>query len=182
MIHDGIVMTPNGEERIDIACKMVVLSRLRLETSVEPIEHYLQKFTCASRCCRFSFTSENCMTQGNLKVVHVVQYWVVSPVFEMPNTQPLTLWKDDLEEKLNALLEELGGLCFISVAHPLMLNNQNWNAYRRSGVKVFGQLFGDLLADEDEALRRILANAAVVSRYMQNEGRLVERKAIAREW
>lgn len=107
----------------------------------------------------------------------------VTGVFEMPNTHPLTFWESDLQAKLDAAQGRawcdyafyIGGSA-VNAEHLSTLEMLPGCA----GVKVFmGSSFGDLLADEDEVLRRILRygrrRMAVLA---EDEARLRERKAL----
>lgn len=105
----------------------------------------------------------------------------VTSVFEMPNTQPLTLWADDLQEKI----KRAEGRAWCDYA--FYIGGSAVNAHKLAelerlpgcaGIKVFmGSSFGDLLADEDAVLENILANGRRrVSIHAEDEQRLIDRK------
>jgi dihydroorotase len=107
----------------------------------------------------------------------------VTGVFEMPNTNPLTLWETDLQAKLDAAQGRawcdyafyIGG----SAVNAEQLQTLE-NLPGCAGVKVFmGSSFGDLLADDDTVLRRILRHGRRrMAVHAEDEVRLRERKAL----
>lgn len=108
----------------------------------------------------------------------------VTAVFEMPNTDPLTLHRADLERKVAAASGRawcdfafyVGG----SAVNASELGHLEWLP-GCAGVKVFmGSSFGDLLADDDTMLRRILAHGRRrVAIHAEDEARLRSRRRIA---
>ncbi|MGE0717938.1 MAG: dihydroorotase [Alphaproteobacteria bacterium] len=105
----------------------------------------------------------------------------VTAIFEMPNTNPLTLSADDLAEKLR---RAAGRTC---VDHAFFMGGSAANADRLrelerlpgcSGVKVFmGSSTGNLLVEDDGTLARILANGVRrMAVHAEDEARLKERK------
>ncbi|WP_111657007.1 dihydroorotase [Isoalcanivorax indicus] len=107
----------------------------------------------------------------------------VTAVFEMPNTHPLTLWQDDLQDKLDRAAGRawcdyafyMGGAA-ANATHLADLETLPGCA----GIKVFmGSSFGDLLVDEDDVLRRILSHGhRRVAIHAEDEARLMERRAL----
>jgi dihydroorotase len=107
----------------------------------------------------------------------------ITGVFEMPNTNPLTLWEADLQAKLDAAQGRawcdyafyIGG----SAANAEQLQTLE-SLPGCAGVKVFmGSSFGDLLADDDTVLRRILLHGRRrMAVHAEDEARLRERKAL----
>lgn len=107
----------------------------------------------------------------------------VTGIFEMPNTQPLTLAPADLQSKLDAARGRawcdyafyIGGSA-VNAGRLATLENLPGCA----GVKVFmGSSFGDLLADDTDALRRILRHGRRrMAVHAEDEARLRERRAI----
>lgn len=107
----------------------------------------------------------------------------VTGVFEMPNTSPLTLSASDLTAKLNAAR----GRAWCDYAFYMggsAVNAEQLDELEClpgcSGVKVFmGSSFGDLLADEDEVLRRILRHGRRrMAVHAEDEARLRARKPL----
>ncbi|MGF6506228.1 dihydroorotase [Paraburkholderia sp. 32] len=108
----------------------------------------------------------------------------VTAVFEMPNTSPLTLRRDDLERKIAAA----SGRAWCDIAFYIGGSSVNAGelGYLEAlpgcaGIKVFmGSSFGDLLADDDVVLRRILEHGRRrVAVHAEDEARLRERRLIA---
>ena len=107
----------------------------------------------------------------------------VTGVFEMPNTHPLTLWQSDLQAKLDAAKGRawcdyafyIGGSA-VNAEELAVLENLPGCA----GVKVFmGSSFGDLLADEEQVLRRILRHGTRrLAVHAEDEARLRARKVL----
>lgn len=107
----------------------------------------------------------------------------VTGVFEMPNTNPLTLSRSDLTAKLDAAR----GRAWCDYAFYMggsAVNAEQLAELERlpgcSGVKVFmGSSFGDLLADGDEVLRRILRHGRRrMAVHAEDEARLRARKPL----
>ncbi|PFG08518.1 MULTISPECIES: dihydroorotase [unclassified Marinobacter] len=110
----------------------------------------------------------------------------VTGVFEMPNTNPLTLTQSDLQQKLT--IAENDAWCNYAFyvggspknVHLLEALEQQAGC---AGVKIFmGSSFGDLLAEDDEVLERILASGnRRVSIHAEDEARLRQRRALAEQ-
>ncbi|MBC8720690.1 dihydroorotase [Paraburkholderia sp. 31.1] len=108
----------------------------------------------------------------------------VTAVFEMPNTSPLTLRRDDLERKIAAA----SGRAWCDIAFYIGGSSVNAGELGPlealpgcAGIKVFmGSSFGDLLADDDVVLRRILEHGRRrVAVHAEDEARLRLRRSIA---
>ena len=105
----------------------------------------------------------------------------VTGVFEMPNTNPLTLDADDLNDKLQRM--EARAWCNYAFYMGGSADNvDQLTALEQlpgcAGVKVFmGSSFGSLLADEDELLEKILqAGKRRMAVHAEDEQRLRARK------
>ncbi|MED5389535.1 MAG: dihydroorotase [Pseudomonadota bacterium] len=108
----------------------------------------------------------------------------VTSVFEMPNTQPLTLTAEDIRAKQRVAEQQawchyafyMGG----SAANAEQLGTLE-TLPGCAGVKVFmGSSFGDLLADSDEVLRRILQHGRRrMAVHAEDEARLRARRHLA---
>lgn len=110
----------------------------------------------------------------------------ISAVFEMPNTNPATIDKASLEDKLSRSADKMfcdyafyvGGI--ESNAEALLELQKEAGC---CGVKVFmGSSTGNLLASSDEVLAKIISNLTRVAAFhAEDEERLVERKELALE-
>ena len=188
LITGGTVMTPNGREAIDIACrdgKIVGLGDLGSWTAAETFDarglHVLPGVIDSQVHFREpGLTHKEDIESGTRGAV----LGGVTGVFEMPNTNPLTLAAADLNAKLASAAQS--AWC----EHAFYMGGSAVNAEHLaeleqlpgcSGVKVFmGSSFGDLLAAEDNVLERILRSGQRrVAIHAEDEARLKERKAIA---
>ena len=188
LIRGGTVMTPNGRETIDIACrdgKIVGLGDLGAWTAAETFDarglHVLPGVIDSQVHFREpGLTHKEDIESGTRGAV----LGGVTGVFEMPNTNPLTLAAADLNAKLASAAQS--AWC----EHAFYMGGSAVNAEHLaeleqlpgcSGVKVFmGSSFGDLLADDDGVLERILSSGQRrVAIHAEDEARLKERKAIA---
>lgn len=108
----------------------------------------------------------------------------ITSVFEMPNTQPLTLYAEDLQAKIT--IAEKDAWC----NYAFYIGGSAANAEQLatleslpacSGVKIFmGSSFGDLLADSDYVLRNILSHGRRrVAIHAEDEARLRSRRHLA---
>ena len=110
----------------------------------------------------------------------------VTAFFDMPNTNPNTLTKSDLEDKL----ARARGRSWCDHAFFVGAAEENIDRLAEmellpgcAGVKVFmGSSTGSLLIADDEGLRGVLANGRRrVAVHAEDESRLRERMAIARD-
>lgn len=188
LILGGTVITPNGPEQIDIASRdgrIVALGALQGEWSADTSLyarglHVLPGVIDSQVHFREpGLTHKEDLEAGTRGAV----LGGVTAVFDMPNTHPLTLWEADLQAKLDAAQHRawcdyafyIGG----SAVNAEQLQNLE-NLPGCAGVKVFmGSSFGDLLADEDTVLRKILQHGRRrMAIHAEDEARLRERKAI----
>ena len=188
LIEGGTVLTPNGAERIDLACvqgRIVALGDLRLDWSAQTRLdasglHVLPGVIDS----QVHFREPGLMHKENLEAgTRGAVLGGVTAVFEMPNTSPLTLWEEDLQAKLEAARGRawcdhafyIGGSA-ANVDQLSVLENLPGCA----GVKVFmGSSFGDLLADDEAVLRRILSQGRRrLAVHAEDEARLRQRKAL----
>ena len=188
LVVGGTVMTPNGAERIDVACakgRVVALGDLRASWSAEATLdatglHVLPGVIDSQVHFREpGLTHKEDLESGTRGAV----LGGVTGVFEMPNTHPLTLWQADLQAKLDAAQ----GRAWCDYAFYIggsAVNADQLEALENlpgcAGVKVFmGSSFGDLLADEDAVLHRILRHGKRrLAVHAEDEARLRERKAL----
>lgn len=188
LICGGTALTPNGPERIDVACiagRIVALGDLQGTWSAESRLdaaglHVLPGVIDSQVHFREpGLTHKEDLESGTRGAV----LGGVTAVFEMPNTHPLTLWAEDLQAKLDAAR----GRAWCDYA--FYMGGSAVNAEQLAtlevlpgcaGVKVFmGSSFGDLLADDDDVLRRILRHGRRrLAVHAEDEARLRERKVL----
>lgn len=188
LVHGGTAMTPNGAERIDIACvdgRVVALGALRgtwradilldaaglhvLPGVVDSQVHFREP----------GLTHKETLEAGTRGAV----LGGVTTIFEMPNTHPLTLTAQDLQAKLDLAHGRawcdyafyIGGSAANAERLPALENLPGC-----AGVKVFmGSSFGDLLADDEAVLRRIVRyGRRRMAVHAEDEARLRERRAL----
>jgi len=188
-IQGGTVWTPAGPvERLAIACqggRIVALGdqarRWQARTTLDASGLHILPGVIDSQV---HFREPGLMHKETLEAgTRGAVLGGVTAIFEMPNTQPLTLSAQDLQAKL-ALAEGrawcdyafyIGGSA-VNAERLALLENLPGCA----GVKVFmGSSFGDLLADEDSVLRRILGQGRRrLAVHAEDEARLRERRAL----
>ncbi|MEM9729884.1 MAG: dihydroorotase [Myxococcota bacterium] len=188
LVHGGIVQTPNGAERIDVACvagRIVALGDLcgswSADTALDVSNLHVLPGVIDSQV---HFREPGLVHKEDLETgTRGAVLGGVTGVFEMPNTNPLTLWADDL----NAKLEAAAGRAWCDYAFYIGgsgVNAEELESLERlpgcAGVKVFmGSSFGDLLADDDATLRRIVRHGRRrMAIHAEDEERLRERKAL----
>lgn len=188
LVSNGTVMTPNGAERIDVACiggRIAALGPLQGAWHADTVLdatglHVLPGVIDSQVHFREpGLTHKETLEAGTRGAV----LGGVTAVFEMPNTHPLTLWEPDLQAKLDAAQSRawcdhafyIGGSA-VNAEHLDALENLPGCA----GVKVFmGSSFGDLLADDEAVLHRILRHGhRRLAVHAEDEARLRERKAL----
>jgi dihydroorotase len=188
LVVGGTVLTPNGAERIDLACqggRIVALGALRghwtADTTIDATGLHVLPGVIDSQV-HFrepGLTHKEDLEAGTRGAV----LGGVTGVFEMPNTNPLTLWQADLQAKLDAAK----GRAWCDYAFYIGGSGVNAEQLQSleslpgcAGVKVFmGSSFGDLLADDDTVLRQIVRHGCRrMSVHAEDEGRLKERRSI----
>ena len=188
LVCGGSVITPNGPESIDLASKngrVIALGNLRgswsAETTLDATGLHVLPGVIDSQV-HFrepGLTHKEDLESGTRGAV----LGGVTGVFEMPNTNPLTLWEADLQAKLDAA----EGRAWSDYAFYIGGSDVNAESLPKlemlpgcAGAKVFmGSSFGDLLADEDAVLRRILRHGRRrMAVHAEDEARLNERKGI----
>lgn len=188
LLCGGTVLTPNGAERIDIACvqgRIMALGDLRPGWSADCVLdltglHVLPGVIDS----QVHFREPGLEHKENLEAgTRGAVLGGVTAVFEMPNTYPLTLGAADLRAKLDAAQGRswcdhafyIGGSALNAESLPELEQLPGC-----AGIKVFmGSSFGDLLADEDDVLRRILRHGRRrLAVHAEDEARLRERKHI----
>ncbi len=188
LICGGTALTPNGPERIDVACiagRIVALGDLQRTWSAESRLdavglHVLPGVIDSQVHFREpGLTHKEDLESGTRGAV----LGGVTAVFEMPNTHPLTLWAEDLQAKLDAAR----GRAWCD--YTFYMGGSAVNAEQLAtlevlpgcaGVKVFmGSSFGDLLADDEDVLRRILRHGRRrLAVHAEDEARLRARKVL----
>lgn len=188
LILGGTVITPNGPEQIDIASRdgrIVALGALQDEWHADTSLHARGLHVLPGVIdSQVHFREPGLTHKEDLEAgTRGAVLGGVTAVFDMPNTHPLTLWEADLQAKLDAAQHRawcdyafyIGG----SAVNAEQLQNLE-NLPGCAGVKVFmGSSFGDLLADEDTVLRKVLQHGRRrMAIHAEDEARLRERKAI----
>ncbi|TVP89187.1 MAG: dihydroorotase [Pseudomonadaceae bacterium] len=188
LVLGGTLLTPNGAERTDVAClngRIVALGALASTwTAVDILDatglHVLPGVIDSQVHFREpGLTHKETLEAGTRGAV----LGGVTGIFEMPNTHPLTLAPEDLQDKL----DRARGRAWCD--HAFYIGGSAVNAELLpqletlpgcAGVKVFmGSSFGDLLADEDAVLRNILRNGRRrLAVHAEDEARLKARKAL----
>ncbi|SDU35110.1 dihydroorotase [Halopseudomonas salegens] len=188
LVLGGTLLTPSGAERLDLAClagRIVALGTLAGRwTADDTLDatglHVLPGVIDSQVHFREpGLTHKETLEAGTRGAV----LGGVTGIFEMPNTQPLTLKAEDLQAKL----DRARGRAWCD--HAFYIGGSAVNADRLpllealpgcAGVKVFmGSSFGDLLADEEEVLRNILRNGRRrLAVHAEDEARLKQRKAL----
>ena len=188
LVRGGTVMTPGGAERIDVACaggRVVALGALRGSWYADVLLdagglHVLPGVVDS----QVHFREPGLMHKETFEAgTRGAVLGGVTAVFEMPNTQPLTLDEHALRAKLDLARGRawcdyafyVGGSAVNAERLPSLENLPGC-----AGVKVFmGSSFGDLLADDDTVLRRILRHGRRrMAVHAEDEARLRARKAI----
>ncbi|MBY4673023.1 dihydroorotase [Burkholderia multivorans] len=187
LVRGGTVVTPEQSAQADIACVdgRIVSLDARGWSASEVIEAAGLHVLPGVIDTQVHFREPGLEHKENLEAgTRGAVLGGVTAVFEMPNTHPLTLYRADLERKLAAA----SGRAWCDIA--FFIGGASINAGELghletlpgcAGVKVFmGSSFGDLLADDDTVLRRILAHGQRrVAVHAEDEARLRERRAIA---
>lgn len=188
LVQGGTVLTPAGAERIDIASvagRIIQLGKLQgswtADTVLDATGLHVLPGVIDSQV---HFREPGLTHKENLEAgTRGAVLGGVTAVFEMPNTNPLTLSAADLQAKFDAAQ----GRAWCD--HAFYIGGSAVNAEQLAelenlpgcaGVKVFmGSSFGDLLADGDEVLRRILRHGhRRMAVHAEDEARLRARKAI----
>lgn len=188
LVRGGTVITANGAERLDVACadgRIVALGELQnswsADTTLNATGLHVLPGVIDSQV---HFREPGLMHKENLEAgTRGAVLGGITAVFEMPNTQPLTLRAVDLQAKLDAA----NGRAWCDYAFYMggsATNAEQLAELERlpgcAGIKVFmGSSFGDLLADDDDVLRRILRHGQRrMAVHAEDEARLRERKAL----
>lgn len=182
------MLTPSGERQIDIACKnsrIIALGKLA--------ESWTAKETLSAKGLHIlpgvidtqvhfrepGMTHKETIEAGTRGAV----LGGITGVFEMPNTNPLTLNADDLQAKLN-IAHKTAHCDYAFYIGGSAVNAEQLAKLERlpgcAGIKVFmGSSFGDLLADDDTVLERILSSGTRrVAIHAEDESRLSQRRQL----
>lgn len=191
LITGATVMTPNGAERVDVACRdgrVVAIGELAGTWSAQTVLdarglHVLPGVIDS----QVHFREPGLEHKENLEAgTRGAALGGVTAVFEMPNTHPLTLDAAQLQAKLDAASGRawcdyafyIGG----SASNAEQLSTLE-NLPGCAGVKVFmGSSFGDLLVDDERVLRRIVRHGRRrMAIHAEDDRRLRERKSIVEQ-
>lgn len=184
LVRGARVWTPNGPEQIDVAClggRVVSLGAAGW-TALEVIEAKGLDVLPGVIDSQVHFREPGLTHKEDLEAgTRGAVLGGVASVFEMPNTHPLTLSASDLDAKI-AAAQGRAWCDFAFYIGGSAVNAERLTQLEQlpgcAGVKVFmGSSFGDLLADEDEVLRRILRNGRRrMAVHAEDEARLRARR------
>ncbi|OAN54073.1 dihydroorotase [Paramagnetospirillum marisnigri] len=190
ILRNGIVVTPNGTERTDIA---VADGRIRaiggLERASAAEEQDLRGLTVLPGVIdtQVHFREPGLEHKEDLAsgTAGAAKGGVVA-IFEMPNTKPSTTTADAINDKLARAKGRawVDHAFFIGAAADNVAHLAEWERMPGcAGIKVFmGSSTGSLLVADDETLAAVLAQGwRRVAVHCEDEGRLAERKHLAVE-
>lgn len=191
LITEGTVIIPSGEQNIDIACKdgrIVALGELANTWQADKTLSAKQLHVLPGVIdSQVHFREPGLTHKETIEAgTRGAALGGVTAILEMPNTNPLTLDANDLQAKLDIAHQNahcdyafyIGG----SAVNAEQLDQLEYLP-GCSGIKVFmGSSFGDLLADDNAVLERILScGKRRVSIHAEDEQRLNERKHLAEQ-
>jgi len=186
LIKGATVLLPGGPEETDVACRngriVAIGEPFKADTTLHARGLHLLPGAVDSQV-HFrepGMTHKETLEAGTRGAV----LGGITSVFEMPNTQPLTLRAEDLQAKI--AIAERDAWC----NYAFYIGGSAANAEQLaeleclpacSGVKIFmGSSFGDLLADSDNVLRNILRHGRRrVAIHAEDEARLRARRHLA---
>jgi len=187
LISNGQAVTPNGIEHIDIACssgRILALGDLSGWSADQHINARGLTILPGVVDSQVHFREPGLVHKETLEAgTRGAVLGGVTAVFEMPNTRPLTLDAQDLQTKLR--LAEQNAWC--DYAFYIGGSAANLDQLSKletlpgcAGIKVFmGSSFGDLLAEDGQVLRKILAaGRRRLSVHAEDEARLRERRCL----
>ena len=190
IIHGGHVVTPAGVLAIDIgvkAGKIAAIGQLYPDQGNDAIDATGLFVLPGIIDTQVHFREPGATHKEDLNTgTRAAVLGGVTSVFEMPNTNPLTLTQADLQAKFD--LAKGRAWC----DHAFFIGGAAENADRLhelerlpgcAGVKVFmGSSTGNLLVEDDPTLERIVRNGTRrMAVHAEDEPRLKERKHIADE-
>lgn len=187
IIRGGRAVTPNGTEAIDIACvngRIVALGQLPGWSALQELNatglHILPGAIDSQVHFREpGLTHKETIAAGTRGAV----LGGITGIFEMPNTNPLTLNQQDLQAK-QAIAARDAWCNYAFYIGGSAANASQLATLERlpgcAGVKVFmGSSFGDLLTDDDTVLQTILRNGSRrLAVHAEDEARLRERRCL----
>ena len=188
LVSGGRVLTANGEEVVDIACRagrIVALGALRgrwsADTHLEVSGLHVLPGVIDSQV---HFREPGLTHKENFEAgTRGAVLGGVTGIFEMPNTQPLTLNTEDFQAKLDMAR----GRAWCHYAFYIGGSAANVEQLRQlemlpgcAGIKVFmGSSFGNLLTHDDDVLERILRQGRRrLAVHAEDEMRLRQRKVL----
>ncbi|MDP3662872.1 MAG: dihydroorotase [Nitrosomonas sp.] len=186
LIKGGMVATPNGLEMTDVAClDGQIISMHATGWMADDVIHAKGLHVLPGVIdTQVHFREPGLVHKENFEAgTRGAVLGGITTIFEMPNTSPLTITGEDLLDKLEMATGK--GWCDFA----FYMGGSDANAERLAelellpgcaGIKVFmGSSFGDLLAEEDEVLSRILRHGKRrLAVHAEDEARLRERRAI----
>jgi len=187
ILKDGVVHLPTGPENTDIACldgKIVAIGNAAW-TADEVVSVRGLQVLPGVIDSQVHFREPGMPQKEDIEAgTRGAVLGGVTSIFEMPNTNPLTLYQRDIEDKL----ARAQGRAWCHYAFYVGGSAANFGQLPLlemlpgcAGVKVFmGSSFGDLLSNDDDILRAILRKGSRrMAIHAEDDRRLNARKHIA---
>ncbi|MBO6826591.1 MAG: dihydroorotase [Sneathiella sp.] len=188
LIKNGTVVSHRGIDQLDIAIrdeKIVAIGNLKDVSAKEAIDATGLHVLPGVIDSQVHFREPGLEHKEDLATgTAAAALGGVTAIFEMPNTNPLTLTAKDMADKVRRGREKAWtdfaffiGAAAENVENLPMLERQEGV----SGVKLFmGSSTGSLLVDNDEDIRRVLSSGVRrVAIHAEDEPRLLERRHLA---
>ena len=190
ILRNGIVVTPNGTERLDIAVadgRIRALGDLLGASAAEEVD--LRGLTVLPGVIdtQVHFREPGLEHKEDLESgTRAAAQGGVVAIFEMPNTKPSTTTADAIRDKLARAKGRawVDHAFFIGAASDNVAHLAEWERIPGcAGIKVFmGSSTGNLLVADDETLAAVLAQGfRRVAVHCEDEDRLAARKHLADE-
>jgi len=190
ILHSGIAMTPSGRTEVDIGVRdgtIVAIGDLRTADAGERIDCTGLHILPGVIDSQVHFREPGAEHKEDLAAGSAgAAAGGVTAFFEMPNTSPLTITEEAIQDKLDRAAERswtdhafyVGGSAANIDTLPTLENKPGI-----CGVKIFmGASTGDLLSPDDETIEKILrAGRRVVAVHAEDNDRLQERAHMVAE-
>lgn len=188
IIKNGTCITPNGREQKDVAVskgKIVKIGDISGKTAEKEVDATGQFVLPGLVDTQVHFREPGAEHKENLEAgTKGAALGGVTGVFEMPNTNPATVTNEALQDKISRM-EGRTWTNFAFYIGGTPEKGKDWHKLETlpgcCGIKIFmGASTGNLLVEEDEAVRRILEKAERrVSVHSEDNFILNDRKHIA---
>ncbi|BAE50069.1 dihydroorotase [Paramagnetospirillum magneticum] len=190
ILRNGMVVTPNGTGRADIAVsdgRIRALGSLLDASAADEVD--LRGLTVLPGIIdtQVHFREPGLEHKEDLESgTRAAAQGGVVAIFEMPNTKPSTTTADAIRDKLDRAQGRawVDHAFFIGAASDNIDHLAEWERIPGcAGIKVFmGSSTGNLLVADDETLGRVLAQGfRRIAVHCEDEGRLIERKHVAED-